>query len=48
MSTVLDRHDVPGLPPAPTQPADAADAADRDGGGFVDCRGVLHLWDEED
>jgi len=42
MSTLLDLHDVLGLPPTPTE------LADHDDRGFVDCRGVLHLWDEED
>lgn len=50
MSTVLDLHDVLGLSPAPAEPADHAphDDGGGDGGGFVDCRGVRHLWTEDD
>jgi len=37
MTTLLDRVDPPASPPAVPDPE-----------GFVDCRGVLHTWDEED
>lgn len=39
MDTLLDLRDLVDLPPDP--------AGDRDGDGFVDCRGVIHQWDEE-
>lgn len=53
LSELLDLPPAPGEPapgdPAPTgaAPADAA-ATDAEPGGFLDCRGVLHTWDEED
>jgi hypothetical protein len=35
----LDRIDVRDLPPLDP---------DHDAGGFVDCRGAFHAWDEDD
>jgi|GEM_PF-6043740 len=48
MSTpILDRRpELPRVGDAPTPPE--ARAPEHGSGGFVDCRGVFHAWDEED
>lgn len=45
MSTLSDVLD---LTPAPGEPTPGDAAPTDEPGGFLDCRGVLHTWDEED